>query len=184
MENHEKEKFHSNMIWFNKFFGGIKQLFDSVYDHLPNDFFQSDFELKAGNYYFPRQNYSPLIPSYYVLMIPGREWALQIYLIIDEDLISTETNFSREPSLFVVLHSQIDRYGYLEDYGLRIIGNRRGIINATKLEDSIVKGSLDIKFPADFFIFQLLLDEFKEGTEPNVVIRERIVNPIVILTSE
>ena len=111
MDNHEKSKLHSNMIWFNNFFSGIKQLFDSVYDIMPREFFSPDFELKSGNYYYPKQNYSPSIPPYYVLMVPGHTWALQLFLIVDEELIAKGSGFSPEPSLFVVLHSQADRYG-------------------------------------------------------------------------
>ena len=151
---------------------------------MPREFFSPDFELKSGNYYYPKQNYSPSIPSHYVLMVPGHSWALQLLLIVDEELITKGSVFSPEPSLFVVLHSQVDRYGYVDDYGLRIIGNRPGIKELTKEGRSIVKGKIEIKFPADFFAFQILLDEFAEGTEPNTVIRERIVNPIIELTAE
>ncbi|GAF86837.1 unnamed protein product, partial [marine sediment metagenome] len=97
MEDQETLKFRSNMVWFNNFFGGVKQLFDLVYDHISNDFVSSEFELKSTNYHFPRQNYSPSIPPYYVLMVPGIKWAMQLILIVDEDLISQSSYFSVEP---------------------------------------------------------------------------------------
>ena len=66
---------------------------------------------------------------------------------------------------------------------MRIIGNRSRLNNISIDEGSIVRGSIDIKLPAEFIAFQILLDEFEIGTEPNKVIRERIVDPIIEATA-
>ncbi len=69
MNDQDQTRFVSNIRWFNQFFAGIRQLYGIVIETLPSDFFAEGFQLASRNYYFPRQNFAPTIPPYYVLMV-------------------------------------------------------------------------------------------------------------------
>lgn len=167
----------ANVEWFNQFFYTIRQLYGIVVEMLlPTGFFPEGFTLKSTNFYFPRQNWAPTLPPYYVLMCGGEEFALQILAVFDPDLFSAQDHFDKEPSFVVVLHSQPSRYAYMDDYALRVIGNK-GIENPQQA-DGEFEGSLNSKPPADFFSFQVPFDKFSTDENSREAVREYIVDPI------
>lgn len=177
MDDQNKSRFVANINWFNQFFDGIKQLFEMVIEMMPTEFFPEDFTLSSRNFYFPRQNYAPSIPPYYVLMLRGKQFALQVLAVFDPDLFARQDLFTVEPSVIVVLHSKADRSGYIDDYAMRVITNR-GIKIAQRANGKFW-GSINAKLPADFFSFQVPFDQFSQNQNPHDAVREYIVEPII-----
>jgi hypothetical protein len=177
MNDQDKSRFVTNINWFNQFFGGIKQLFESVVEIMPNGFLAEDFALTSGSFHFPSQKFAPSIPPYYVLMLKGKQFALQVLAIFDAELFAKQGRFAIEPSIIVVLHSQADRYNYVEDYALRLIKNR-GIEIAQQI-DGKFWGKIKARLPADFFAFQVSFDKFSVDQNSRDAVREYIVDPII-----
>ncbi len=175
--NHEDQtRFTANVEWFNGFFADIRQLYGLVVEMMPTDFFPAGFALAAGNFYFPKQHFAPTIPPYYVLMVRGERVALQIVAVLDPSLFVRSDPFVAEPSIVVVLHSESDRYGFIEDYALRVIGNRG--IDIERHDGGRFWGKINAKLPANFFSFQVPLDRFSAERDPREAVREHIVDPI------
>ena len=112
-------------------------------------------------------------------MAGGKQSALQILAVFDPDLLGKPSLITAEPSLVVVLHSQADRYGYIEDYALRVIGNRG--IHISRQDDGKFWGSMNPKSPADFFSFQVSFGKFSADKNSRDAVREHIVDPIIEL---
>lgn len=178
MNDQDQSRFAVNVKWFNQFFGSIRQLYGIVVEMLlPTEFFPQGFTLTSRNFYFPRQNWAPTIPPYYVLMAGGKKFALQILAVFDPGQFGKPGLFAVEPSFIVVLHSQVDRAGYITDYALRVIGNRG--IEIAQQADGKVWGSMNSKPPADFFSFQVPFDKFSADQNSRDAVRECIVDPII-----
>ncbi len=176
MDHGDRSRFVANVEWFNRFFADIRQLYGLVVETMPNDFFPAGFALAAGNFYFPKQHFAPTIPAYYVLMVGGKRVALQIVTVLDPGLFVRSDPFVAEPSIVVVLHSEADRYGYIEDYALRVIANRG--IDIERQDGGRLWGRINAKLPAQFFAFQIRLDRFSAEQDPREAVREHIVRPI------
>jgi hypothetical protein len=177
MKDRDKTRFHDNITWFNQFFDGLRQIYEHVVDLLPAEFFYEDFALNSGNYYFPRYKAAPSMPPYYVLMLEGRMHALQVVSIIDANLIALSGPFSKEPSIITILHTQPEKYGWINDFALNVIKNQN--VELTKKERGVVWGKITAKFPADFFAFQVQYDKFSDNRNPQEAVRQYIVNPII-----
>lgn len=177
MDDQDQSRFVANVKWFNQFFGGIRQLYGIVVETLPTGFFPEGFRLKSTNFFFPKQNWAPTIPPYYVLMVGGKQFALQVLTVFDPGLFGNPGLFTAEPSVVVVLHSQPDRYSYLDDYALRVIGNRG--IEISGQADGKFRGSINAKLPTDFFSFQVSFDSFSADQNPRDAVSADIVDPII-----
>lgn len=178
MNDQDQEKLVANITWFNQFFGGIRQLYEIVVEMLSStEFFPDDFALKNTNFYFPRQNWVPTIPSHYVLMVGGRRFALQLVAVFDIGLFGKPGLFDAEPSLVAVLHSQPSRYAYATDYALSVIGNRR--IEIVDQTSGKFRGKITAKPPADFFSFQVPFDKFSPDKDPHDTVRQYLTDPII-----
>lgn len=179
MDDETQSRFLANVKWFDQFFSGIRQLYGIVVETLPTEFFPENFALKSTNFYFPRQNWAPTMPPYYVLMVEGRQFALQVLAVFDPDVFGTPGLFVAEPSLVVVLHSQENRAGYINDYALRVIGNR-GIEISPKADDSNqYRGKINVRPPANFFSFQVPFDKFSADQNSHDAVRKYIADPII-----
>jgi hypothetical protein len=176
MNHDDQSRFVANVQWFNRFFADIRQLYELVVDLMPNDFFNESFVPSSRNYYFSKQNFAPTIPPYYVLMVGGKRLALQVLTVFDPSYFGNPSLFANEPSIVVVLHSQADRYGYIEEYAERVIGNKE--IRIEKQDEGRLWGRIHAKVPADFFSFQVTLDRFSAERDPHDAVREHIVRPI------
>lgn len=177
MNDRDQSRFVANIEWFNQFFGSIRQLYGIVVEMLlPTGFFPKGFALKSGNFYFPKQNWAPTIPPYYVLMCGGEQLALQIVAVFDPNIFNKQGPFALEPSFVVVVHSEAGRYSYINDYALRVIGNRE--IEIARRADGKFWGSMNSKPPASFFAFQVSFDEFSADQDSRDAARECIVDPI------
>ncbi|MDQ3507022.1 MAG: hypothetical protein M3494_03255 [Actinomycetota bacterium] len=177
MNDEDRTRFVANFNWFNQFLGSVKQLYGIVVETLPTEFFPEGFSLKWGNFYFPKQNTIPSIPPYYVLMCGGRQFALQLVAVFDPDLFDKRGDFAVEPSFVVVLHSRADRYAYIDDHALRVIGNKG--IEFTHQADGKFSGTMHSKPPADFFTFQVSFDKFSTDQNSREAVGEHIVAPII-----
>lgn len=176
MDEQEQSRFVANVKWFNQFFGGIRQLYGIVVETLPPGFLPEGFALSSSNFYFPRQNWAPTIPPYYALMVGGKQFALQILAVFDPDLFGKPGLFAMEPSFVTVLHSQPDEASSIDDYALRVIGNRG--IESVQQPDGKFRGKIKVELPADFFSFQVSFGRFSADRDPHDAVREYIVKPI------
>lgn len=177
MNDQDRARFEENMKWFNQFFGDIKQLFEYIAESLPVEFMPNDFTLSSSNFYYPRQNYGPSIPPYYVLMLGGKHYALQVMAIFDHELISGQSPFVSEPSIIVVLHSLAKKSGWIRDYAENVIRNRR--IEITEDRGGKLEGYIQVKAPAQFFAFQVSFDRFSGEENAPEAILEHIIDPLV-----
>jgi hypothetical protein len=176
MKERDKARISASITWFNQFFDGIRQLYEVIVDLLPAEFFSGDFTLSTGNYYFPRYKATPSIPPYYALMLEGRKCALQVVSVIDTNLIGSSGPFILEPSMIVVVHSQVDKYGWLSEFGLMVIKNQN--VELSKTVDGIFWGKIKTKFQADFFAFQTQYDKFTDSNL-KAPVQHYIIHPII-----
>ena len=177
MKERDKARFHDNIIWFNQFFEGLRQIYEHVVDLLPAEFFHEDFALNSGNYYFPRYKAAPSMPPYYALILEGRMYALQVVAVIDANLIAPSGPFIKEPSMITVIHTQPEKYGWINDFALNVIKNQN--VELTTKEQGVVWGKIIAKFPADFLAFQVQYDKFSDNKNPQEAVRQFIVDPII-----
>ena len=177
MKDRDKARFHDNITWFNQFFDGMRQIFEFTVDQLPPEFFREGFSLNSGNYYFPRFKAAPSLPPYYALLLEGKTHALQVVSVIDAYLFSHNGPFILEPSLITVIHTLPEKYGWINDYALNVIKNQNVIL--TSKDRSGVFGKITVKFPADFFAFQVEYDRFSDNTQPQKAVQKYIVDPII-----
>lgn len=177
MKEHDKARFSANISWFNQFFDGINQLYEVIFELLPKEFSPSGFALSSGNYYFPRLKIAPYIPPYYAFMVASKKWAMQAVAVIDEHLFVEKGPFMLEPSLVIVVHNQADKYGWINQFALKVIKNEKVELN--EIIDGVVWGKIKAKIPADFFTFQVQYDKFTErDLKPPV--QQYIINPVVV----
>ncbi len=110
-------------------------------------------------------------------MVGGERVALQIVTVLDPGLFVRSDPFVAEPSIVIVLHSEADRYGSIDNYALRVIANKG--IEIERQDGGRLWGRIqDAKLPANFFSFQVPLDRFSTERDPREAVREHIVEPI------
>ncbi len=176
MNKEEQSRLTANVQWFNQFFAQIRQLYKSIVEGLPNEFFPEGFRLAAKNFYFTKQHQTPSIPPYYALGVEGKEFALQVMTVLEADLFDRSGHFAVEPSIVVVLHSQASRYLWIDDHALRVIRNEG--IQITRQANGKFWGKMNSNPPADFFSFQVSFDKFSADKDSRDAVREHIVDPI------
>jgi hypothetical protein len=177
MKDRDKNRFRENISWFNQFFDGMRQIYELTVNLLPVEFFQEGFSLKRGNFFFPRYKIAPSMPPYYAMMVEGRQFALQLVAVVDDALFAAGGPFIVEPSLVVMLHTQIAKFGWLSDYALRVIKNQQ-LTQSDKVGNSI-KGKIEASYPADFFAFQVQYDKFSDNRSLQSMVSQYIVEPIL-----
>jgi hypothetical protein len=170
MYEQDKERLVANVNWFNQFFGDLKQLLQAIAKRLSNE-----FSLSSGSFYYPKSDYTPSIPSFYAIRQKGGSFAVQVYCILNPNLLEDQSAFIPEPSLVIVKHSRGDRALSLSDYGMRVIRNdlveltgRGKMISGTILGGE-GKGTR-------FHAFQVPLDPFIGNQNVDEVIRKEIID--------
>ena len=175
MNEMDFERFEANRLWFNSFFEDMKSIFDLLAETLVG---KSDSLTNVG-YYYPKQQFVPGLPPYYMVGVGGAEHAVQVYAIVDGSVLRNQDRFMPQPSLIVVRHSRGDRYLYIKDFGLRIIQNDR-IRYSHDGKSDIIQGSIgdSVKFQA----FQVPLSEFSTGTAVDQAISANIIDVLQSLS--
>ena len=171
MDAQDKERFASNVAWFNRFFGDLKLLFERIAKALENEFSWSE-----RGYYYPKSNYQPSIPAYYFMGLGGESFAVQVYAVLDPSLFENNPHFEKEPSLVVVKHSRGDRYLYDRDFGQRVIQNDG--IELTERDNGVMIGKTKSNEPTSFYGFQVPFATFTIGQELEKAIQEAVVEMI------
>ncbi len=177
MKERDKNRFRENISWFNQFFDGMRQIYEMTVNLLPVEFFREGFSLNRGNFFFPRYKIAPSMPPYYALLLEGRQHGLQMVAVVDDSLFAPGGPFMAEPSLIVMLHSQAEKYGWLGDYALRVIKNQH-LVKADKVGGTLW-GKIDVRYPADFFAFQVQYDKFSDNRSLQAVVGQYVVEPIL-----
>jgi hypothetical protein len=176
MKNRDKTRFEASMSWFNQFFDGLRQIYEHVPELLPADFFPEGFSLNIENYYFPRHKAAPFIPPYYALILGGREVAVQVVSVVDAGLFARRSPFSVEPSMIVVVHTQPEKYAWVEEFSMKVIKNQN--IEIIDNYEGILWGRVTGIYPADFFAFQVKYDRLSDTLDPQAAIKRYIIQPI------
>ena len=171
MDTNDLDKYKANLDWFNLFFQDIKQLLDRIADRLAPDFAQA-----GTSFYYPKSNYSPSIPSYLLMGLGGESTALQIFAAIDPEIIGNNKYFKPEPSLFIINHSEKEKYLYVAGYGLNVIQNKSEDFD--EIEDGVISGRIPGNEEVHFQAFQVPLSLFTTDRKVDEIIHERIVNVI------
>jgi hypothetical protein len=169
----EKKRLLENSKWYNEFFNGLHQILAKTAAALTDE-----YDRKRKMFYYPKFNDKPGIPAYYMLGLGGQS-SIQVYFVLDPQLLEDQSAFLAEPSLIVVKHSRGDRYGNVTDYGIRIISNNGieyeefPIDGKTLLTGEILAGE---GTGTRFHAFQVLLDPFIAQRDLGTVIGEQIVS--------
>ena len=170
MDTNDLDTYKANLVWFNRFFQDIKQLLDKIADQLSPGFSQV-----GTSYYYPKFNYSPSIPPYLLMALGGENTALQIYALLDIEIIGNKEYFLPEPSLVIIKHSDKDKGLYPDDYGLKVINSSMDFL---EIEGGAISGSIPGKDGVSFQAFQVPLGLFTSDQRAQDIIQERIVNVI------
>ena len=170
------ERFAKNYAWFNEFFADLKSLFEKVNAALSKAY-PSVTEML---FYYPKSTSVPGLPPYYVLCRGGKEIAIQVYAILDATGLEIQNDFERALSFVVVEHSKGDRWGYVEDYGLAIIGSpQKGQKKSSGVISGVIaKGGAKGTY---FHAFQVPLACFIGSGSVDMTIKEQIVDRLTAL---
>jgi hypothetical protein len=177
MKERDKARFHDNITWFNQFFDGIRQIYEFTFDLLPAEFFHEDFTLSSDNFYFPRYKAAPSLPPYYALILEGKKAAFQILSILEASLIAQDGPFIIEPSMIIVIHSQVDKFAWINEFAMKVIKSQD--VEVTKMMGDVIWGKINAKFTADYFTFQVRYDKFADDKNPQSSVSKYIVDPII-----
>ena len=175
MDTNDLERYKTNLDWFNRFFQDIKQLLDKIADQL-----SPEYKQVGTTYYYPKYNFVPSIPAYHLMGLGGENTALQIFAILDTEIIGNKDYFVPEPSLIIINHSDKDKFLYPGDYGLKVIHSSERF---SEVEDGVIFGLIPGKDEVRFQAFQVPLGLFTIGQKVEDIIQERIVNVIRRLPS-
>jgi hypothetical protein len=178
MKDKDKARFQDNIIWFNHFFDGLRHIYEHIVELLPREFFHEGFVLNSGNFFFPRYKAAPSLPPYYALLLEGKTFALQMVSIVDANLFAQNGLFIKEPSMITLIHTQPEKYGWIDDFALSVIKNQN--VELTTKERGVVHGKITGKFPANFFAFQIQYDKFTDDQNLLEAVRQNIVDPIIV----
>lgn len=171
MDIKDLDRYNANIIWFNRFFKDIKQLVDRIVDSLPLENIQP-----KTPFYYPKFNYVPSIPPYILTALAGSNGVIQIYAVLDPEIIGDKDYFVPEPSLIIVTHSTKDRVLYTNGYGLNVIQNKSE--RFAEIEDGVISGQIPGNEKVQFQAFQVLLSQFTVDRNVDEIIQEKIVNVI------
>ncbi len=177
MKEQDRARFKANIQWFNRFFDGIRSLYEMVVNQLPSELFPTASTITSDNYYYPQQKVIPYIPPYYALLVEGTNYSLQILTIVDASLISRKGFFTHEPSIITVVHTQANKNSWLDEFGLNVVRNQK--IELTYTQDNVIWGHISSKYPADFFAFQVGLEKFAKNPNLSESVQQFIVKPVV-----
>jgi hypothetical protein len=176
MKDRNKLRFRANITWFNQFFGGLRQIYQHIAEMLPAEYFPENYSLNLENFYYPNFKAAPSIPPYYALMLEGKKCALQVVSVIDASLFAQRGYFLIEPSMIVVVISEVDKYTRVDEFALQVIKPQN--IEQVKKMGNIVRGKIEANFIADFFAFQVQYDCFSDDRKPEIAIGNYIIDPI------
>lgn len=171
----EKRRLLDNTRWYNEFFDDLHQLLAKTATMLTGEYDRS-----KKMFYYPKSRDKPNIPSYYMMGLGGAS-SIQLYVVLDPQSLEDQPAFLPEPSFVVIKYSRGDRYGYVDDYGKRVLSHS-GVEYATA--DVGGKKILSGEFlagegkGAKFHAFQVLLDPFIAQQDLSKVIEDEIVSVI------
>ena len=159
-----------NRLWFNGFFQDLSGLLERMYRQV---------EKKIGanwrGYYYPKSNFTPGIPDFLVMGLNCDGVTLQIYFILNPDMLRRE--FSKaEPSFVVIRLSQTGFALSVNDYGWRAITDDNV---TTSEETSHLSGQLPNGL--HFQAFQIVLDPFIGTVDADAVIDRELIQRVAQL---
>jgi hypothetical protein len=169
MNDSDKKRFLTNVKWFNEFFEDLKSLFEVLGKSLSNE-----FSVNTTLFYYPKLNFQPTIPPYYMMGMSGEDFAVQVFAVLDPSDLENHPTLKAEPSLVIVKHSRGDRSAYVRDYGLKVIRGKDIEIDQTTEDGIKVFSGIIVANQTKFGAFQLELSKFGAGQDIDKTIREEV----------
>ena len=171
MDQEDKQRFLDNVQWFNDFFDDLHHLLTAISEAL----IRESMATKRSLWYYQKSRHIPKIPKYYLLAMSAQDSAIQVFAVLDPDILKRQPAFINEPSMILIKHSRSDKVGYINDFGLRII--RNSAVAQEVLSEGIISGEISggSGVGTKFLAFQVPFDEFSENKDPARVIENRIV---------
>ena len=166
MNQEDLERFEANCEWFNHFFSDLKQLFDRIAQIQANA-----FEVQSTGYYYPKQNFVPGIPSYYIMAQGAGSFSIQVIAVFDPAEFKNQPHFKAEASLVIIKHSRGDKSLWPDEYGMRVIRNDG--VTVEKLEEGVIAGLISSR--THYQAFQIPFSKFAAGTDINKAIETEII---------
>lgn len=166
MKQEDFERFEANREWFNQFFSDLQQLFGRIAQ------MQTDaFGVRSAGYYYPKQNFVPGIPSYYLMAQGGESYSIQVFAVFDPKELNKQLEFQTEASLVIVRHSQGTQPLWPDDFGLPVIRNDN--VTVERLANGAITGRIFGK--TQYQAFQVAFSKFAVGTDINQAIETEII---------
>lgn len=175
----DRDRLVANFVWFNDFFDGMRQLLERIRGNLR----QAGLDLPGDILYYRKYSDYPSLPPFYGMGLGGETMAVQVFAIFDLSMLQRHSaTFNHEElSLIVVKHGRADKYGYFEDYGLRVVHKER--LRDVAFDGKILSGTILTEQGIPFAAFQVPLACFVAGQDINRHINEHIVDVINDLPS-
>ena len=173
MKAKDVQRLAENYAWFNQFFSDLQSLMEKIAEAT-----SEIYDYSAKDFYYPKSNGLPYIPVYYMMGLggKGKAYALQIFAVIDPEIITVRKGFVGEPSFIVVKHSRPERYLYLSNYGERVIWNEK--IEVTSSKQGVTSGifSEGASKGDRFQAFQVTFDSYIGTSNTKHAIQHEFVN--------
>lgn len=172
-------RFQENRQWFNNFYRDIRQLVVEIHATLTSEL---GYRIAKRGWYYPKSVHVPSIPRYWLIACGEMGFALQIYLILDTDILSSHPLFTPDLSLIFVKHDRTDRILNDDHYGLRVINNSG--ISYNIVENKYIIGEITMNSPhTKYQAFQVSLNVFTAGNDIHQAILDKVVTPLKELPS-
>jgi hypothetical protein len=169
MKQQDRELFTSDFIWFNSFFENLKLIFEKLGKLMIDEYSTSD-----PGYYYPKFNTLPSLPRYYLMASSGLGFAIQVFAILDPQLIKESSSLLKEPCIAIVAHNREDRSGWPDEYGLKVLSNKD--VTFESPDKGCLLGRFDAEDDVRFFAFQVPLSKFEDGVMLSEILRSEILD--------
>lgn len=177
MYQEDKDRLTGNLVWFNRFFQDISSILYRMAKLL-----EPITQTTSARFYYPKSNFTPGIPDYWLMGITGPAQAVQVFLVLQPELLERDC-FVREPSFVVLYYNRpIDSLA-VSAYAQRIMALDPAI------QLSAYPDHFDGTFPGtdanrlQFKGFQIKLDPFINASDVEQVIKRELVDRLSNLPS-
>lgn len=165
-------RFEENRKWFNLFFNDVRQLILEIHETLASEL---GFKNANRGWYYEKSNHVPSLPPYWLIATSETGFALQIFLILDTNIILDHPLFTNDLSIIFIKHDRSDRSLHPNHYGRQVLKNTE--ITYKIFENKYMSGEIISNTPKTKYQgFQVPLHVFTEGKDIHQVILDEVVS--------
>jgi len=171
MPQDDQFRYYENYLWFNQFFGDLRQLLTSIHSALKNEL---SYKILNRGWYYEKSNHQPSLPPYWMTGISETGFALQSFVVLDPSILEAQPAFDNELSLVFVKHAQKDKPLWINEYGLKVLRNDQ--ITQRYDDERYISGELlngEEKIP--YHAFQVPLHIFTTGGDAQRAIQDEVI---------